>query len=176
MSDLISRQAAIDALVEPKVIDVYDHYWDGRNTQYKNDVDAITDLPSAQHNTDYSDGYADGYKQGIKDAQPEERTNERTETHACDCISRQAAIDAVIEWYGCEPSDMDYFVKILAKQPSAQPERKKGKWIHEIKHHKSEEQEFDYYEIRCSECGVFKRIGWSDARYCPNCGADMRGE
>ncbi len=25
--------------------------------------------------------------------QPEERTEERTETHACDCISRQAAID-----------------------------------------------------------------------------------
>lgn len=48
MSDCISRQAAIDALVKPKVIDVYDHYWDGRNTQYKNDVDAIADLPSAQ--------------------------------------------------------------------------------------------------------------------------------
>ena len=27
--------------------------------------------------------------------QPEERTEERTETHACDCISRQAAIDAL---------------------------------------------------------------------------------
>ena len=39
-----------------------------------------------------------------------------------DLISRQAAIDAMIEWYGCEPSDMDDFKKILAKQPSAQPE------------------------------------------------------
>lgn len=43
-----------------------------------------------------------------------------------DLISRQAAIDAVIEWYGCEPSDMDYFKEILAKQPSAQPEQR---WI-----------------------------------------------
>ena len=33
-------------------------------------------------------------------------------------ISRQAAIDAVIEWYGCEPSDINNFKKILAKQPS----------------------------------------------------------
>jgi hypothetical protein len=43
-----------------------------------------------------------------------------------DLISRQAAIDAVIEWYGCEPRDMDDFKKILAKQPSAQPE---PQWI-----------------------------------------------
>lgn len=28
-------------------------------------------------------------------AQPEKRTEERTETHACDLISRQAAIDAL---------------------------------------------------------------------------------
>lgn len=39
-----------------------------------------------------------------------------------DTISRKAAIEAVIEWYGCEPSDMDDFKEILAKQPSAQPE------------------------------------------------------
>ena len=28
-------------------------------------------------------------------AEPEERTKERTETHACDCISRKAAIEAL---------------------------------------------------------------------------------
>ena len=71
MSDLISRQAAVEALEIPKVIDLYDHYWNGRNDQYKKDVDAIADLPSAQHKTDYSDGYADGYRQGMKDTQPE---------------------------------------------------------------------------------------------------------
>ncbi len=47
-----------------------------------------------------------------------------------DLISRQAAIDAVIEWYGCEPRDMDDFKKILAKQPSVQPERMTNRqWI-----------------------------------------------
>lgn len=35
-----------------------------------------------------------------------------------DLISRQAAIDAVIEWYGCEPSDLDYFKKIVEKLPT----------------------------------------------------------
>ena len=32
-------------------------------------------------------------------AQPEKRTEERTEKHACDCISRQAAIDAIRKGY-----------------------------------------------------------------------------
>ena len=36
-----------------------------------------------------------------------------------DPISRQAAIDALIEWYGCEPSDLDYFKEIVEKLPSA---------------------------------------------------------
>ena len=48
MTDLISRQAAIDALVTPRVHDVYDSYWDGRNTQYQEDIDAINALPSVQ--------------------------------------------------------------------------------------------------------------------------------
>ena len=37
-------------------------------------------------------------------------------------ISRQAAIDALIEWYGCEPSDIGAFENIIEKMPSAQPE------------------------------------------------------
>lgn len=36
-------------------------------------------------------------------------------------ISEQDAIDALIEWYGCEPNDMDYFKEILAKKSPAQP-------------------------------------------------------
>ena len=38
-----------------------------------------------------------------------------------DTISRQAAIDALIEWYGCEPSDIGAFEDIIEKMPSAQP-------------------------------------------------------
>ena len=39
-----------------------------------------------------------------------------------DLISRQAAIDALIKWYGCEPSDIGAFENIIEKMPSAQPE------------------------------------------------------
>lgn len=46
--DPIDRQAAIDALVTPRVHDVYDSYWDGRNKQYQKDIDAINALPSVQ--------------------------------------------------------------------------------------------------------------------------------
>ena len=46
-------------------------HWDGHTEK---DVTRLLSLPSAQ---------------------PKERTEERTETHACDCISRQAAIDAL---------------------------------------------------------------------------------
>lgn len=42
-------------------------------------------------------------------------TNERTETHACDLIDRQAAIDALDCINGVE--------EVLRSLPSAQPER-----------------------------------------------------
>ena len=37
-----------------------------------------------------------------------------------DLISRQAAIDALIEWYGCEPSDIGAFKDIIEKMPSVE--------------------------------------------------------
>ena len=56
---------------------------------------------------------------------------------------------------------------VLAEVPSAQPERKRGKWeIYVI-------SMFDGEGCRCSECG-FEGVPYWD--FCPNCGADMRGE
>lgn len=54
-----------------------------------------------------------------------------------------------------------------------EPERKTGKWIRETKHYKDSEQEFDYYEERCSECGTKRKIGWAEVRHCPMCGARL---
>ena len=65
MNDLISRQAAIDALKEA---------FNPSITNFVKAKMAIDNLPSAQ---------------------TEERTDKRTETHACDCISRKAAIEAI---------------------------------------------------------------------------------
>ena len=64
-----------------------------------------------------------------------------------DTIYRQAAIDAL--------------VSIIEELPSAQPERKKGRWIDMDDH------------VMCSCCGA-AHYG-VDRNYCPNCGADMRG-
>ena len=89
---------------------------------------------------------------------------------ATDCISRRAAIDAVAE--GLKHIFVEYrdvAEKMLNKVPPAQPERKKGKWkITNL----GAVGVFD----SCSEC---KRVVKHKApfyNYCPNCGADMRGE
>lgn len=59
----------------------------------------------------------------------------------------------------------------------AQPERKKGKWIYG-------EDEYGIDGYHCDECGFF--VPWDyahkfinyieDYHFCPNCGANMRGE
>lgn len=84
-----------------------------------------------------------------------------------DLISRQAAIDAmsVINDSICEQQAID----ALCELPSAQPERKTGKWIHDG---------YDFPHgndwIHCSVCG--KRginVPADKSKYCPNCGARM---
>lgn len=90
-----------------------------------------------------------------------------------DAVSRQQAIDA-LESIGSLDTEADkkYARSVFEALPSAQP--KVGKWIRLVKHHKDDEQEYGYYEISCSECGAIRKIGWRDARFCPNCGAEMR--
>ena len=56
--------------------------------------------------------------------------------------------------------------------PSAEPERKKGKWLH-----KPNEYDDDTYE--CSRCGepwtlIEGTPKENNMNFCPNCGADMR--
>ena len=107
-----------------------------------------------------------------------------------DLISRQAAIDALryaqhrftvadeaggmgtVKW----SEDVIYFAaaeRVLSELPSAQPERKKGKWIR----HDEIKNVYGGICIECSECGekyVVQHI--LDEKYCRNCGANMRGE
>lgn len=99
-----------------------------------------------------------------------------------DLISRQAAIDGfynvkVHEEY-CTEYDVgyndgiDYAISKLSVMPSAQPERKRGKWIKSSNMFKA---------IICSECGEeawYRNYngGVTRSYFCPHCGADMRGD
>lgn len=95
-----------------------------------------------------------------------------------DSISRQAAIDA-LEKKKDKKSQGDisgFYNKIIQNDidtlmllPSA--DRLQGEWI---KHERAEEVEgllISNYE--CSECHSWER---NASNYCPNCGADMRGD
>ena len=106
-----------------------------------------------------------------------------------DTISRQDAIDALDEQITlCDKAlgsfdismEYEYAVKVerasleayretLTVLPSAQPERKKGKWIY---------KNFVWF---CSECdnSPTKGMGYVQGHdelydFCPHCGADMR--
>ncbi len=85
-----------------------------------------------------------------------------------DLISRRAAIDALRDaetvcgrGYAFNVFLLGLFKahKIIADLPSAQPERKKGKWIKRAP---------SLY--RCSECARFSP---AQENFCPNCGAEM---
>ena len=92
-----------------------------------------------------------------------------------DLIERQAAIDicanAIDLWRGQLGEGALIAVRDKIKQlPSAGPKR--GKWI-------SADAMFHGVPFYCSECGentwdtVMGKPRW---KFCPNCGADMRGE
>ena len=100
-----------------------------------------------------------------------------------DLISRQAAIDTLKKAYWdkdiqfakddpCIVDAMtDWAIRQIKDLSSAQPERKKGRWIFE-------ECKGNTY-FRCSECGEIVTsaiMGFPRYEYCPMCGADMRGE
>ena len=95
-----------------------------------------------------------------------------------DLISRAEAIKAIEDLPNCYNGFSDTYDKAciigtLEEVPSAEPERKKGKWIDD------EEKGM----CKCSNCKAkhSKEFLWNIAifgedipRYCPTCGADMR--
>ena len=95
-----------------------------------------------------------------------------------DLISRQAAIEELrmmmIALYRYDATAViSCAIYKLQNLPSAEPNRKMGKWIHDGYDHP---HGVDW--MHCSECG--KRDVYLPAtmtNYCPNCGAEMvKGE
>lgn len=98
---------------------------------------------------------------------------------ATDCISRQAAIDAVI----AEGRDVESHyleseriiheadaVEAISMLPSAEP--KKGRWI--LRHEEVKKEMFTYFilHLYCSECGAeYNPHTTMLINFCPNCGS-----
>lgn len=91
---------------------------------------------------------------------------------ATDAISRQAAIDTSLEFFveflggAFEENLQKKLIERINTLPSAQPERKTGKWI---------TQQFGSW-AECSECHELYDIPISLSNFCPNCGAKMEEE
>lgn len=92
-----------------------------------------------------------------------------------DTIYRQAAIDAINTYFGfnIEEEYGSTVQEVVNGLPSAEPERKTGKWkpwkAYYGKDHKSWSD-----ELKCSECGY--KWGDEEYKFCPMCGAKMEGE
>ena len=122
-------------------------------------------------------GKAEWAKERLRElpsAQPEERTEKRTETHACDCISRQAVIEINQSYHGQMPNEVNHRIwKEINELPSAQPEHTNCTYCHE---------DFDGYvypiEKNCHawisrERLIMSAKGWKKEikiNYCPMCG------
>ena len=161
-TDAISRKALINKLEQWQKQDGYD------NGEWNLLVDVITEIKNMPLATDINVATKDG----------------------TDCISREQAIDAVncvMVMKGIRSGKsitaeaVDCAKRIIADNilhlPPIQPKR--GRWIY------CEDSNADCVDgYRCDQCGFFvpwdyqhKSIDYiKDYNFCPNCGADMRGE
>ena len=149
MSDF--KQAAIDAILEDLAFD---------------SVKELRAYVSKNKQDDYFYGgilHAINAVQDLPSAQPVARD---TNVLSNDTISRQAALYAI---YGICNEPVAWLIRAareIEKLPSAQPERKMGKWIYNSP-----------VTMKCDQCGfVIKDWDWYRFKFCPNCDCDMRGE
>ena len=91
-----------------------------------------------------------------------------------DLISRQAAIDKAVPLNLFGREVMMVSVSELENLPSAQPERKKGKWIITKTERGWNCAEYPT-EVTCSNCNYIEDYQKA-LDFCPNCGADMRSK
>ena len=72
-----------------------------------------------------------------------------------------------------DPAKMAVSKDKIDAMPTVQPERKTGHWIpQDFNKHYGMTSTTVYYYPKCSMCGESANY----TNFCPNCGADMRGE
>ena len=94
-----------------------------------------------------------------------------------DLIRRQDAVNEVVAWLKDRMSDKKNGKPLTDRindLPSAQPERKKGRWIITKTERGWNCAEYPT-EVTCSNCNYIEDYQKA-LDFCPNCGADMRGE
>ena len=96
-----------------------------------------------------------------------------------DLIKRQDAIDACLNGYSANVYDC---VDEIKKLPSTDTQEKVyGKWLEkEVIHNHANAKISEFQSARCSVCNKYHTTPYmyyfDNYNYCPNCGADMRGE
>ena len=179
VEDCISRQAAIN-MIHKVIYDFFD-VADDESEEPISEKDMllleankaicneVKNLPSAQQEPKTADS-------GSKLHENAEKVSDRTTDGL---ISRQAAIDAVIDCM-TDKKNGEPLTDMLKHLPSAQPERKKGKWEPHNTYHGDDTSGFVDTDWRCSECGkqatVDQWMLYELSNFCPNCGADMGGK
>ena len=171
MSDLISRQAAID-IERNATVDTNPSHFEANQKfiQFMDDAE-ISSFGRWQ--------WSNGFNTALTAVGIDLKKLPSAQPEPCeDAVSRKAVYDAMVEkgqrsrryklgeiWElnGTEIREA------LDTVPSVTPKRKRGKWIDET----FKPWGLVYHPYRCDQCGEHSE---ADSNFCPNCGADMRGE
>ena len=148
MNDVVYRQAAIDAAK-----DWYDGLICG---SFRGLEKRLKALPSAQ---------------------PERLTDDDFETIRIHLNAYKEKLCNLHRWEEAEEYQriINRFMSFASAQPTIEQERKTGEWIG-MEYDGYADGNYVYYEWKCSKCGcVIEEEGRPTYNYCPQCGADMRG-
>ena len=159
MNDLISRQDAIEAI---ELVDCYHQIINKDMVHGANDdehqawykaqdiYEALEAVPSAE-----AVPQSEQYKKGFEDAK------------------RAFLVEYARESRNMRKRQLEV---MLNAQKAILADRPKGEWIRTDFEDCVDGEHIKWARWNCSECGVEKKIWWvKDVNFCPNCGADMRG-
>ena len=170
MSDLIDRQAAIEALKNDMAS--LDHIIKGMSAN-----DVRLDAYVSQRNQVNYDIYTIN---NLPPAQPEQLGTNLAEV-GTDCISRQAALvavkDALMAWSYMPEWRDEKILEAIAELPPTQPEHIKGHWICDRSWSEGVGMGESYgHYWKCDKCGHLEQGDWGECgcNFCSNCGSDNR--